>query len=79
MEQNCEKNHTTKILKYVNTSNNENPTYTDTLKRMDLQKILDGNLYDDGYNVGYDTGYERGHEEGYEEGFDEGLAEGSYQ
>lgn len=29
MEQNCEKNHTTKILKYVNTSNNENPTYTD--------------------------------------------------
>ena len=29
MEQNCEKNHTTKILKYVNTSNNENLTYAD--------------------------------------------------
>ena len=29
MEQNCEKNHTTKILKYVNTSNNKNPTYAD--------------------------------------------------
>ena len=29
MEQNCEKKHTTKILKYVNTSNNKNPTYAD--------------------------------------------------
>ena len=66
------------ILDYFNTEA-KNPTYTDTLKRMDLQKILDGNLYDDGYNVGYDTGYKEGREEGYEDGFDEGLAEGSYQ
>ena len=61
------------ILEYFDTEA-KNPNYTDTLKRMDLQKILNGNLYDDGYNVGYETGYD----EGYEEGFDEGN-EGSYQ
>ena len=63
------------ILDYFNTEA-KNPAYTDTLKRMDLQKILDGSLYDDGYKDGYDVGYEKGYDFGYDEGHDEGYDEG---
>lgn len=62
------------ILDYFNTEA-KIPTYTDTLKRMDLQKILDGSLYRDGYKDGYDAGHEDGYEKGYDFGYDEGHYE----